>query len=146
MTQPSESGPISLTAYIDGACRGNPGPAACAAVILCDGQTVLEAGEFLGESTNNRAEYRGLLLALSRAAEFPGCHRLTVMTDSQLMARQVRGEYKIRDDELRALKRDADALIAKFDCFEIHDIRRKHNAAADKLANKYLDAGLNKSR
>lgn len=144
MTDSTEPTGISLTAYVDGACRGNPGPAACAAVILCDGQVVLEAGEYLGQSTNNRAEYRGLLLALARAGEFPHCRRLKVMTDSQLMARQIRGEYKIKDDDLRELKKQADALISRFAHFEIHDIRRKDNAAADKLANTHLDAGLKK--
>jgi len=144
VTDTADTKNISLTAYIDGACRGNPGPAACGAVLMCDGQVVLEAGEFLGKSTNNRAEYCGLLLALNRAAEFTNCRRLTVMTDSQLMARQIRGEYKIKDAGLRELKEQADGLIARFDYFKIHDIRRTENAAADKLANRHLDAALKK--
>ena len=135
---------MSLTAYIDGACRGNPGPAACAAVLMSGGEVILRAGLFLGNSTNNRAEYKGLLLALGRAAEFEQCRRLTVMTDSQLLARQIRGEYKIKDPSLRELKLQADELIARFDHFEIHDIRRKDNALADKLANLALDKGLEK--
>ena len=146
MTDQDANQSISLTAYVDGACRGNPGPAACAAVLMADGQVILRAGLFLGHSTNNRAEYKGLLLALSRAAEFPACRRLTVMTDSQLMARQVRGEYKIKDASLRELKEQADALIARFDHFEIHDVRRLNNAEADKLANLALDKGLEKHK
>lgn len=135
---------MSLDAYVDGACRGNPGPAGCAAVLVADGQVILKAGKFLGNSTNNRAEYAGLLLALDKAAEFKNCRSLRVFTDSQLMARQISGVYKVKDAELKILRDLAIKKIAVFDSFEIHDIPRSKNAHADKLANKSIDAGLEK--
>ena len=142
MPSENSSESIALVAYVDGACRGNPGPAGCAAVLMCDNEVILKAGKYLGESTNNRAEYHGLLLALTRASEFQNCRRLKVFTDSQLMARQINGRYKIKDAELQRLKKQADELIAGFDHFEIEDIRRNKNKDADEMANKAIDTGL----
>jgi len=144
MTEKKGTGALVFDAYVDGGCRGNPGPAGCAAVLVSDGQVILKAGQFLGDSTNNRAEYAGLLLALKKAAEFDNCRGLRVFTDSQLMARQITGVYKVRDAELQKLRALALEKIAAFDSFEIHDIPRSKNVLADKLVNKSIDAGTNK--
>ena len=146
MLSPDQNDSLHLTAYVDGACRGNPGPASCAAILVHDGAVVRKAGKFLGNATNNVAEYSGLLLALKKAAEFGNCRRLTVYTDSQLMARQISGAYKVKDPQLKRLKAEADTLIERFDTFEIHDIPRGDNSLADNFANETLDLGLEKQR
>jgi len=134
-----------FVAYIDGACRGNPGPAACATAITCDGVVILKAAKYLGHATNNRAEYCGLLLALEKAAKFEKCTELEVRTDSQLIARQVRGVYKIKDEGLRALNDKAARMIReRFAKFKITEIPREKNNIADSLANKALDLAKQK--
>ena len=134
-----------ITAFIDGACRGNPGPAACATVLTCDDVVLVKAGRFLGNSTNNRAEYSGLLLALEKAAQFEHCVDIIVKTNSQLIARQVRGVYKIKDPEMKRLNDKAQELIAaRFKSFKIIEVPRAENNIADNLANRSLDKAKEK--
>lgn len=132
---------MNVTIHIDGGSRGNPGPAA-AGVYIEDaetGQHLHAAGYYLGRATNNMAEYRGLLHALDVAAEL-GAKRLLIRTDSQLMARQIRGEYRVKSDDLRPLFDQALKALSRFSQWRIEDIRRDHNKQADELVNKALDA------
>lgn len=136
MTQTGKD--LEIIAYIDGACRGNPGPASCGVVLTVDGEVVVEEGKYLGKSTNNRAEYNGLLLALEKAAELNAV-KLIVRTDSQIVARQIKGVYKIKDAELQKLNAAAQEKIRGFASFKIQEIPRAQNNIADGLANKALD-------
>jgi ribonuclease HI len=126
--------------HIDGASRGNPGPAACA-VILDDarGVRVTSFSKFLGRATNNVAEYQALLAALNYALEHHYT-RLRVVSDSELLARHITGQYKVKDQNLKVLYTRARALIAQFDSFSIKHVRREENREADLLANQALDA------
>ena len=130
-----------VTAYTDGAARGNPGPSAAAAVLMRDGKVVAERSIYLGHSTNNRAEYEGTLLALEAAAEL-GATSLVIYTDSELIARQVRGQYKVKNADLMPLREKVVRLAAQFEKFAIIEIPRGKNSAADGLANVALDLGL----
>lgn len=131
--------PLKLTAYTDGACRGNPGPAAAAAIVMSDGEQIAGRAKFLGNSTNNRAEYEALILALETAAEF-NAGSLAVYTDSELIARQVRGAYKVKNPDLKPLHEKAKQLAAGFKKFTIKEIPREKNKQADGLANRAIDA------
>jgi ribonuclease HI len=128
-----------IIAHIDGASRGNPGPAAFGvAVETPQGKSVTRFGRYLGEATNNFAEYQGLLAALDYALGH-GYLRLRVVTDSELMARQISGRYKVRSPDLKPLHEKAQAMIARLESFSIHHVLREHNREADRLANKALD-------
>jgi ribonuclease HI len=128
-----------IVAHIDGAARGNPGPAAYAVVMeTAQGAPVAAFAKFLGETTNNVAEYQGLLAALDYALNHH-LRRLNVVTDSELMARQVSGRYKVRSPGLRPLYEKAQAMIARLESFSIRHVRREHNREADRLANQALD-------
>jgi ribonuclease HI len=142
MQKVNKSGSGTVVAHVDGGSRGNPGPGACGAVLSRDGAVIARAAKFLGHTTNNRAEYGGLILALKRALELEDCHNIIVKTDSQLLARQVSGKYKIKDAELRRLHAAASELIANFKSFKILEIPREENKEADKLANKAMDMGI----
>jgi len=131
--------PVEITAYTDGACRGNPGPAAAAAVLMIGGETVAERSKFLGQATNNRAEYEAVILALEAAAELKA-GAVTICTDSQLIARQLTGRYKIKNPDLIPLHRKAKELSAAFGSFRVVEIPREQNKPADGLANRRLDA------
>ena len=129
-----------IVAHIDGGSRGNPGPAAYGVVIeTAQGQPVKAFARFIGETTNNFAEYQGLLAALEYALN-QGYRRLRVLTDSELMARQISGRYKVRSPDLKPLHDKAQALIARLESFSIRHVYREHNREADHLANKALDA------
>ena len=129
--------------YIDGGSRGNPGPAACAAVLKSadDGQTVLEKAEFLGQATNNVAEYEGLLLGLHLAADL-GAAEVEVRSDSELLVRQMSGQYRVRSAGLQKLHRLATEALDAFSSVEIRHLPRDQNAEADALLNKALDKHL----
>lgn len=128
-----------VIAHIDGGSRGNPGPAAYAVVVsTADGAPVASLSRYLGRTTNNVAEYEGLLAALSYALEH-GYPRLKIITDSELMARQITGRYKVRNPNLKPLYDRARALIAQLDGFRIEHVRREHNREADRLANEAMD-------
>ncbi|MGH7973117.1 MAG: ribonuclease HI family protein [Limisphaerales bacterium] len=129
-----------IIAHIDGGSRGNPGPAAYAVVVSGEDETHLASlSKYLGHTTNNVAEYQGLLAALEYALEH-NRRRLKIITDSELMARQINGQYKVKNPNLKVLYDRARALIAQFDSFRIEHVRREHNREADRLANEAMDA------
>ena len=131
---------MKLAVHVDGGSRGNPGPAAAAAVVSTpDGDVVDEASVTLGEATNNVAEYRGLLLGLQRAREL-GATEVEVVNDSELVAKQVNGEYKVKSPEMAALHEQALRELEEFDAWSIRSVPRAQNAAADALVNQALDA------
>jgi ribonuclease HI len=128
--------------HIDGGSRGNPGPAGIGAVIIrSDGQVAERIHRYIGEATNNVAEYRALLLALERAHAL-GCADLEVFSDSELLVRQLQGLYQVRNTTLRPLFTKAQELIAGFRRFKIQHIPREQNAEADALANRGMDEGF----
>ncbi|HHN74549.1 MAG TPA: ribonuclease HI family protein [Acidobacteria bacterium] len=129
---------MRIEAWVDGGARGNPGPAGWGAHLLLDGAQVLDLWGFLGETTNNVAEYRALIAALDAAVEL-GAERLVVRTDSQLIERQVTGRYKVRQPHLQKLLAEVRQRIGRLPAFEIHHVPRAENAAADALANRAMD-------
>lgn len=130
---------MRLVVHVDGGARGNPGPAAAAAVLSTpDGDVVDEATELLGETTNNVAEYRGLLLGLRRAREL-GATEVEVVNDSELVARQVTGEYRVKHAAMKPLHAEALAALNGFASWSIRSVPRAQNAAADALVNAALD-------
>lgn len=131
--------PSEIVAHIDGGSRGNPGPAAYGVAITTpQGQSVTAFAKFLGQATNNFAEYQGLLAALEYALNH-GYPRLRVFTDSELMARQISGQYKVRSPDLKPLHDQARALIARLESFSIRHVYREQNREADRLANQAMD-------
>jgi ribonuclease HI len=126
-------------ANVDGASRGNPGPAAYAVVIRRpDGTPAAELGKYIGRTTNNVAEYYGLIAALDYAAGH-NIRRLRVRSDSELLVRQMQGRYKVKSLDLRPLHERAGKLARGLDYFAIEHIPREQNARADQLANEALD-------
>jgi len=128
-------------AYInfDGASRGNPGPAGAGAIIKdSSGNVLAEVYDYLGENTNNYAEYKGLILALEAAAEL-GERRLVINADSELIVRQLQGRYRVKAPNLIPLYEQAKKLIAGFDDVELHHVPRAQNEEADRLANLAID-------
>jgi probable phosphoglycerate mutase len=133
-------------AYTDGGSRGNPGPSGYGVVILREDGTVLgELSEFLGMRTNNVAEYSGLLAALEFALA-KGHARLRVVSDSELMVKQIRGQYRVQSPDLRPLYEEAKRRIAKLDAFQIEHVLRGKNKKADELANQAMDRGMRSPR
>ena len=128
---------VSAIAYTDGAARGNPGPAG-AGVHLIIGDDEHNFREYLGERTNNQAEYAALVLALDEAIKL-GVTDLTVFADSELMVKQVNGEYKVKNEGLKPFYRRAQFRIGKLSSFEIAHVPRDENKQADKLANEAID-------
>ncbi len=125
---------------VDGGARGNPGPAAIAAVVQDTGGGVLEErGEAIGRATNNVAEYRALLLGIERAAAL-GASELELVGDSELVVKQVKGEYKVKDATMRELHSQVRAALKDFERWSIRHVRRERNAEADRLVNEALDA------
>lgn len=126
--------------HIDGGSRGNPGPAAAGVVVRAadDGIVLHEAGLFLGKTTNNVAEYRGLLAALEAATRLNVTHA-EVFSDSELLVRQMNGQYRVKKPHLRELFEQAKEMAAAFDEFTIAHVRREQNADADRLVNRALD-------
>ncbi len=131
----------AYTAHIDGGARGNPGPSGYGVVIQDpSGKKVAELSEYLGHHTNNYAEYQGLLGVL-RYAIAHGVKALKVVSDSELMVRQMKGIYKVKHPELRKLYEEAQQLVRKLEHFEIRHALREHNVDADRLANEAMDRG-----
>jgi ribonuclease HI len=125
--------------HVDGGARGNPGPAAAACVISTpEGVLLSEDAELLGEVTNNVAEYRALLLGLARAREL-GVDEIEVVGDSQLIAKQVNGQYKVKHAAMKPLYLDAMAALRGFASWSIRTVPRAQNAEADSLVNAALD-------
>jgi ribonuclease HI len=136
-----KSAAAAHTAHVDGGARGNPGPAGYGvAVNDGSGQLVAELSEYLGHQTNNYAEYQGLLAALRYAAANQ-IKALTVISDSELMVRQMKGIYKVRHPELRKLYEQAQQLVRRLEHFEIRHALREQNQTADRLANQAMDRG-----
>jgi ribonuclease HI len=130
---------------VDGAARGNPGDAGCGAVILDNNGTVVkELSCYLGHTTNNVAEYEGLLMGLEALVRL-GKKRIRVQSDSQLLVRQLNGEYRVKDEKLRALFQKAMALLRQFEAYRILHVPRELNKLADRLANKGIDEANKKS-
>jgi ribonuclease HI len=125
--------------HTDGGSRGNPGPAAYAYIIESPGQPAIEEKGYLGESTNNIAEYTGLIRALAHAKKI-GARRLLVHSDSELMINQMNGVYKVKHPGLLPLYEEADRLRRDFDQVTLRHVRREHNKRADRLCNAALDA------
>jgi len=129
-----------LVAHIDGGSRGNPGPAAFAAVMkTANGELVDEVSGFLGHTTNNVAEYQALLAALDFALAHK-CRRLRVLADSELLVRQINGAYKVKNHNLKPLYERAKQLISRLESFSIQHVYREENHEADRLANRTMDA------
>jgi probable phosphoglycerate mutase len=138
---PPKSTSGAHTAHVDGGARGNPGPAGYGVAIQdASGRQIAELSEYLGHHTNNYAEYQGLLAALRYAAEHQ-IKALKVISDSELMVRQMKGIYKVRHPELRKLYDEAQQLVRRLEHFEIRHALREHNQTADRLANEAMDRG-----
>jgi ribonuclease HI len=124
----------------DGGARGNPGPAAYGYVLEAEDGTVLDArGETIGVATNNVAEYRALIAGLEKAVEV-GVDELEVVSDSELLVRQMTGEYKVKNETLQDLNSEAEALARKLGRVRYTAVRREHNDLADRLVNEALDS------
>ncbi len=141
----------NLKIYTDGGARGNPGPAACGAVIKNEkGEIILEASKFIGVATNNQAEYKALILALEKAREILSPDKnaksrakdknLECHLDSELVVKQLNREYKIKNEGLKPLFAQVCGLISNFDSVKFIHIPREQNKSADKLVNEELDA------
>ena len=131
---------MKATLSTDGGARGNPGPAAYAYVLEAEDGTVLDArGQTIGVATNNVAEYRALVEGLRRAVQ-AGIDELEVVSDSELIVKQMRGEYRIKNQALRALAREAEDLASQIGRVTYIAVRREHNELADRLVNQALDA------
>ena len=131
---------MRVVVHVDGGSRGNPGPAAAAAVISTpDGDVLDEASLTLGRATNNVAEYRGLLLGLERARAL-GATEVDVVNDSELVARQISGAYKVKHPDMRPLYLEAMQALRGFERWSIRSVPRAQNADADALVNQALDA------
>jgi ribonuclease HI len=129
-----------LVVHVDGGARGNPGPAAAAAVVSSTaGEVLEEASELLGVASNNVAEYRALLLGLDRARAL-GAGEVEVVNDSELIAKQVRGIYKVKHAAMRPLHAQALSALKGFESWRIRTVPRAQNAHADALVNAALDA------
>jgi ribonuclease HI len=125
--------------FTDGGARGNPGPAAAAYVLEAENGAVLAAyGEAIGVATNNVAEYRALVAGLARAAEL-GVDELEVVSDSELLVKQMRGEYRVKNAALRELSVEAGRLARRIGSVTYTAVRREHNELADRLVNEALD-------
>jgi ribonuclease HI len=131
-----------LIAHSDGGARGNPGPAGYGVVIQDQsGKKVAELSEYLGHQTNNFAEYQGLIAALEYAIQH-GPKALKLISDSELLVRQIKGIYKVKNPTLKDLHGRAKELIAKLEWFSIGHALREHNQDADRLANQAMDKGM----
>ncbi len=131
--------PETYRLYTDGACRGNPGTGGAGAVITDNRENILWEGKrYLGHCTNNIAEYKALILGLEGALQ-NGYKNLEVYLDSELLARQVNGLYKVKNENLKELMRQVQALLASFDNIQVKHVPRRHNEHADRLANLAID-------
>src|ERR1700754_3432375 len=142
-TRSTEAGWV--TAHCDGGARGNPGPAGYGAVLTGpNGEPLAELSEFLGVRTNNFAEYSGLLAVLEYALAH-NHRRLRVVSDSELMVKQIQGKYRVNSPDLKPLWQEARNRIAKLEAFEISHALRHKNRDADRLANEAMDRGMKRA-
>ncbi len=130
-----------MVVHVDGGARGNPGPAGIGVVITDpQGGELLRANDFIGVATNNEAEYRALLLGLARASQL-GAREVEVVNDSQLVARQITGEYRVKKADLKPLHAQAMAALRGFERWQVRSVPRDQNERADELVNEAIDAG-----
>ena len=130
---------VEATLFADGGSRGNPGPAASAAVLFDpQGETIEEVDAYLGVATNNVAEWTALVLGLQAAVD-RGIRRLAIRLDSELVVKQLIGEYRVKHANLQSLHRQAKMLLRAFDHIDVRHVPRKENAHADGLVNRVLD-------
>lgn len=122
----------------DGGARGNPGPAGAGFVIEVDGEVVCSGGRFLGECTNNVAEYEALIWGLENVRRL-GFEKVTVFADSELLVKQINGQYRVKNEGLKPLFLKALALLRAFSAFQVRHVRREQNKRADALANEAMD-------
>jgi ribonuclease HI len=143
LSEPASAEPHRrLVIHVDGGARGNPGPAAIGVVICApDGALLDELAETIGTATNNVAEYRALLRGLERAAEL-GAREVDLVGDSQLVANQLTGAYRVKHPAMRPLYEQARRALAGFERWEIRSVPRAQNARADALVNRALDGGV----
>jgi ribonuclease HI len=131
---------VKVVVHVDGGSRGNPGPAAGATVISTpDGEILASATRLFGVATNNVAEYRGLLLGLERAHEL-GATEVALVNDSELVAKQLTGAYRVKHPAMRPLHAEALRALGRFERWSIRSVPRAQNAAADALVNEALDS------
>jgi ribonuclease HI len=131
---------VKAKLFTDGGSRGNPGPAAYGYVIEAeDGHVLVAHGEAIGRATNNVAEYSGLVAGLEKAAEL-GVRELEVVSDSELLVKQMQGEYRVKNEALKELWKEANDLERRFGRVRYIAVRRAHNELADRLVNEALDA------
>jgi ribonuclease HI len=129
-----------VVAYVDGGSRGNPGPAGIGVVITGpDGDEIARANGYIGQATNNEAEYQAVLLALERARRLDA-REVEIVNDSQLVERQVRGEYRVKKPDLRVLHEQVQEALKDFDRWSIRSVPREQNELADALVNEAIDA------
>lgn len=128
-----------ITIHTDGGARGNPGPAAIGAVLESNGQVIKEISKYIGETTNNQAEYQAVHAAFTAALEL-GAKRIELFADSELIVKQLRGEYKIKNQDLGQWVVKIHSLMNQIGDVKLHTIRREANTHADALVNKALDA------
>jgi ribonuclease HI len=135
---------LCVRLYVDGGARGNPGPAGAGVVIVDrgDGATLYEGGLFLGRATNNVAEYRALVAGLKTAGEL-GAAEVEVLSDSELLVRQMTGEYRVRNAGLQPLHRRAQELAGRFGRCRFRHVRREANSRADGLVNRAINLKQN---
>jgi ribonuclease HI len=133
---------LKAVLHVDGGARGNPGPAAIGVVVSNpDGEVLDELAETIGVATNNVAEYRGLLRGLERARAL-GATEVEIVNDSELVARQLTGAYKVKHPAMKPLHAEATAALSAFDRWSIRSVPRAQNARADELVNQALDAAM----
>jgi len=133
-----------VSIYADGAARGNPGPAGAGAVLKVDGESIRDLYEYIGTATNNIAEYNALILGLREALKL-GFEKVDIYVDSELLARQIKGEFRVKSPGIKPLFARASELINTFREVRVTRIDRQNNKEADKLANKAINlSGLNK--
>jgi ribonuclease HI len=132
--------PERVVLYVDGGARGNPGPSGIGVVVEDeDGNELLRANDYIGHATNNEAEYRALLLGLEEALAL-GARRVEIINDSELVARQVSGDYRVKSAGLRPLHEQALAALAGLEDWSIRSVPRAKNEVADALVNEAIDA------
>ena len=127
--------------HVDGGARGNPGPAGIGVVVTDErGDELARANDFIGKATNNEAEYHALLLGLELASQL-GAREVEVVNDSQLVARQITGEYRVKKEDLKPLHARALARLRGFERWQVRSVPREQNELADGLVNEAIDAG-----
>lgn len=130
---------MEATLFTDGGARGNPGPAGIGFVLRIKDKETVFHGEYVGEMTNNQAEYRALLAGLTRALA-EGVDTIECFLDSELVVKQIRGEYRVKHADLKPLVQDAQALVRQFKAATFAHVPREKNTEADKLVNQAIDA------